>query len=296
MVRGPSPGPAPACQARASTRGSPGRGALDPPLLLDGGPCRPGVAGEFATHRADASMLSPPVPRGRHQRIILSPAFARPGASPRSRRGKREFVQAEMLRPEGAARSIGRRRCTKVIWIRSGCCVIALLFRGRFLLEAQEHLLAASGHNPTPSSVDSGLYRSFLCLLKTADPGGARMCRTMSLCGWRRPPPSSAQFSNKLCAPKMSHPRAVSPICPADWSPCKTCRQRSAQRQERTVCLLQSIMKRGKDACDTPRLMPRSWSSTSRSNILTEHHRVGKGGGRGNRRHSPRSAQEASDH
>ena len=95
MVNGASPGPAPACQARASnsrlTRSS---WRTWPHLKLRRKV--PRVEGALTTQpRAQAvppvrntsasSMQSPPASAEATSVSILSPAFARPGASPRSR-------------------------------------------------------------------------------------------------------------------------------------------------------------------------------------------------------------------
>ena len=123
---------------------------------------------------------------------------------------------------------------------------------------------------------------------------GARTQRTRpSQCGWRRrsppssPRPSSSSLSSKPDAP--ARPSSVpSPqgrkhlLCSAAWSSATRARGRSAGRFAKSgqysyyVC--QSIMKRGKDACNTPRLNARRFEelvvAKIRSNILTEgeHH------------------------
>ena len=108
-----------------------------------------------------------------------------------------------------------------------------------------------------------------------------------SQCGWRRRYPAivtKAQFSrvNKLMrsrAPKKSHPRRVgSTYLLSGLVKCKT-RNRALSGQDAKsgqfayyVC--QSIMKRGKDACDTPRLNARRFEEMVvgkiRSNVLTD--------------------------
>ena len=86
-----------------------------------------------------SSMQSPPASADATSVIILSLVFARPGASPRSRR-----CRTSSGRPRCRARVAGRsspalatkRRSSKVIWIRSGwlrgSIYWVLLFRGRF--------------------------------------------------------------------------------------------------------------------------------------------------------------------
>ena len=86
-----------------------------------------------------SSVQSPPASADATSVIILSLVFARPGASPRSRR-----CRTSSGRPRCRARVAGRsspalatkRRSSKVIWIRSGwlrgSIYWVLLFRGRF--------------------------------------------------------------------------------------------------------------------------------------------------------------------
>ena len=95
---------------------------------------------------------------------------------------------------------------------------------------------------------------------------------------------TKAQFSrvNKLMhsrAPKQSHPRRVgSTYLLSGLVKCKACnRALSGQDAKSGQCayyVCQSIMKRGKDACDTPRLNARRFEELVvekiRSNILTE--------------------------
>ena len=90
---------------------------------------------------------------------------------------------------------------------------------------------------------------------------------------------TKAQFSrvNKLMrsrAPKMSHPRRVgSTYLLSGLVKCKTC-NRALSGQDAKSGQGQSIMKRGKDACDTPRLNARRFEELVvdkiRTNILTE--------------------------
>ena len=95
---------------------------------------------------------------------------------------------------------------------------------------------------------------------------------------------TKAQFSrvNKLMrsrAPKMSHPRRVgSTYLLSGLVKCKTCNRalsgQDAKSGQFAYYVCQSIMKRGKDACDTPRLNARRFEELVvdkiRSNILTE--------------------------
>ena len=95
---------------------------------------------------------------------------------------------------------------------------------------------------------------------------------------------TKAQFSrvNKLMhsrAPKMSHPRRVgSTYLLSGLVKCKTCNRalsgQDAKSGQFAYYVRQSIMKRGKDACDTPRLNARRFEELVvdkiRSNILTE--------------------------
>ena len=95
---------------------------------------------------------------------------------------------------------------------------------------------------------------------------------------------TKVQFSrvNKLMrsrAPKMSHPRRVgSTYLLSGLVKCKTCSRalsgQDAKSGQFAYYVCQSIMKRGKDACDTPRLNARRFEELVvdkiRSNILTE--------------------------
>ena len=95
---------------------------------------------------------------------------------------------------------------------------------------------------------------------------------------------TKAQFSRvkKLMhsrAPKMSHPRRVgSTYLLSGLVKCKTCNRalsgQDAKSGQFAYYVCQSIMKRGKDACDTPRLNARRFEELVvekiRSNILTE--------------------------
>ena len=117
-----------------------------------------------------SSMQSPPASAEATSVIILSPAFARPGASPRSRR-----CWTSSGRPRCRARVAGRsspalatrRRSSKRMRIRSGwlrgSIYWVLLFRGRFL--SLNHYPRSTGApscrfralTRPPPSVDSGL-------------------------------------------------------------------------------------------------------------------------------------------
>ena len=115
-------------------------------------------------------MQSPPASADATSVIILSLVFARPGASPRSRR-----CRTSSGRPRCRARVAGRsspalatkRRSSKVIWIRSGwlrgSIYWVLLFRGRFFATkplSQKHrstFLPLQDANPTPSFGGFGL-------------------------------------------------------------------------------------------------------------------------------------------
>ena len=183
MVRGPSPGPAPACQARASNSRLPGN-------RVDGrgptGSCASeGAQGGWRLHRAaQGAGRSPRCATHRRRQcsrpqpgrqvdatsvIILSLVFARPGMHRPGRvRCRTSSGKAEVAAPgwpEGAARIhwpptfIIHRRSSKVIWIRSrgwlrhlmAASIWVLLFQASvfcyktIIPEAQEHLLAASG-------------------------------------------------------------------------------------------------------------------------------------------------------
>ena len=80
-------------------------------------------------------------------------------------------------------------------------------------------------------------------------------------------------------APKFSHPRRVgSSYLLSGLAKCKTCNTpligRFAQSGKYSYYVCQSIMKRGKDACDTPRLNARRFEELVvgkiRANVLTE--------------------------
>ena len=185
MVRGPSPGPAPACHARfasnsrltrSSWRTWPHRKLRRKVPRVDGALTVPPRVRAVPPVRntSASSMQSPPASAEATSVIILSPAFARPGA----------FAQVEALlrpssgRPRCRARVAGRsspalatsRRSSKVIWIRSGwlrdSIYWVLLFWGRFLL--QNHYPKSTGApscrfrtlTRRPPSVDSGLGKS----------------------------------------------------------------------------------------------------------------------------------------
>ena len=133
MVRGASPGPAPAAQARASnsrpTRSNwrtwPHRKLRRKVPRVDGAlttqPRAPAVPPVRNT--SASSMQSPPASAEATRVTILSPVFARPGALPRSRR-----CWTSWGRPRCWANVAGRispalatkRWSSKVIWIRSG--------------------------------------------------------------------------------------------------------------------------------------------------------------------------------
>ena len=117
-------------------------------------------------------MQSPPASADATSVIILSLVFARPGASPRSRR-----CRTSSGRPRCRARVAGRsspalatkRRSSKVIWIRSGwlrgSIYWVLLFRGRVFATkplSQKHrstFLPLQDANPTPSFGGFGFRR-----------------------------------------------------------------------------------------------------------------------------------------
>ena len=108
-------------------------------------------------------------------------------------------------------------------------------------------------------------------------------------------------------APKRSHPRRVgSTYLLSGLVKCRACGRalsgQDAKSGQFSYYVCQSIMKRGKDACVTPRLNARRFEQMIvdkiRSNILTEGsiYRASEGGGRGDGRHSERAAQEAPNH
>ena len=149
MVNGPSPGPAPAAQARASnsrlTRSSwrtwPHRKLRRNVPRVDGAlttqPMAPAVPPMRNT--SASSMQSPPASAEATRVSILSPVFARPGAFPRS-----TCLSTSSRRPRRWARVTGRispalatrRWSSKAIRMRSGSLDGSvnwvLLFRGWF--------------------------------------------------------------------------------------------------------------------------------------------------------------------
>ena len=138
-------------------------------------------------------MQSPPASADATSVIILSLVFARPGASPRSRR-----CRTSSGRPRCRARVAGRsspalatkRRSSKVIWIRSGwlrgSIYWVLLFRGRFFATkplSQKHrstFLPPQDANPTPSFGGFGLrLRAHLCLSRAEDAPAGRLYKSI---------------------------------------------------------------------------------------------------------------------
>ena len=133
MVRGPSPGPAPAAQARASnsrlTRSSwrtwPHRKLRRKVPRVDGAlTTQPMALAVLPVRNTSASsMQSPPAGAEATRVTILSPVFARPGASPRSRR-----CWTSWGRPRCWANVAGRispalltkRWSSKAMWMSSG--------------------------------------------------------------------------------------------------------------------------------------------------------------------------------
>ena len=113
MLRGVSPGPAPAAQARASnSRPTRSSWRTWPPLKLRRKV--PRVEGALAVkpstravppvrNTSASSMQSPPASADATRVIILSPVFARPGARPRSR-----WLWTSSGRPRCRARVAGR--------------------------------------------------------------------------------------------------------------------------------------------------------------------------------------------
>ena len=172
MVNGPSPGPAPACQARASSsrltrsnwRTWPHRKLRRNVPRVDGAlTTQPrALAVPPVRNTSASSMQSPPASADATRVTILSPVFARPGASPRS-----TWLSTSSRRPRCWARVTGRispalltrRWSSKEIWMRSGCssgsiyCV--LLVWGCFSVsktiipDAQEHFLTHSTRRHT---------------------------------------------------------------------------------------------------------------------------------------------------
>ena len=133
MVRGVSPGPAPAAQARASnsrlTRSSwrtcPHRKLRRKVPRVDGALTVPPRVRAVPPVRntSASSMQSPPASADATRVMILSPVFARPGALPRSRHSCTSWGK-----PRCRAKVVGRispalatrRWSSKVIWMRSG--------------------------------------------------------------------------------------------------------------------------------------------------------------------------------
>ena len=172
MVNGPSPGPAPAAQARASNsrltrsnwRTCPHRKLRRKVPRVDGAlttqPRAPAVPPVRNT--SASSMQSPPASADATRVTILSPVFARPGALPRSRR-----CWTSWGRPRCWANMAGRispalatrRWSSKVIWMPSGwlrgCIYWVLLDWGCFSVsktiipDAQEHFLTHSTRRHT---------------------------------------------------------------------------------------------------------------------------------------------------
>ena len=172
MVNGPSPGPAPAAQARASnsrlTRSSwrtwPHRKLRRKVPRVDGAlTTQPRALAVLPVRNTSASsMQSPPASADATRVSILSPVFARPGALPRSRRCWTSWGRprcwanvAGRIRPALAT----RRWSSKVIWIRSGSLrgsiYWVLLVWGCFSVsktiipDAQEHFLTSSTRRDT---------------------------------------------------------------------------------------------------------------------------------------------------
>ena len=180
MVNGPSPGPAPAAQARDSnsrlTRSNwrmwPHRKLRRKVPRVDGAlttqPMAPAVPPVRNT--SASSMKSPPASAEATRVSSLSPGFARPGASPRS-----TWLSTTSRRPRCWARVTGRsspalatrRGSSNAIWMRSGwlrgSIYWVLLFRGRFFATkplSQIHrstLWPLQDTAPTPSFGGFGL-------------------------------------------------------------------------------------------------------------------------------------------
>ena len=168
MVRGPSPGSAPAAQARASssrlTRSSwrtwPHRKLRRKIPRVDGAfttqPMTPAVPPVRNT--SASSMQSPPASADATRVIILSPVLARPGALSRSRRCRTSWG-----RPRCWARVTGnsnpalatRRWSSKATWMRSGrsdgSIRWVLLVSGWFCL-SKNHYPRSREHFPTLSA------------------------------------------------------------------------------------------------------------------------------------------------
>ncbi len=121
---------------------------------------------------------------------------------------------------------------------------------------------------------------------------------------------AKSQRVNRLMrsrAPKIAHPRRVgSTYLLSGLVKCHKCNRalsgQDAKSGQFSYYVCQSIMKRGKDACDTPRLNARRFEEMVvgkiRSNILTEGNirDSGEGRGRGDGRRGTGAAQEAGDH
>ena len=172
MVNVPSPGPAPADQARANnsrlTRSSwrtwPHRKLRRKVPRVDGALTTQPMALAVPPVRSTSasSMQSPPASADATRVSILSPVFARPGASPRS-----TWLSMSSRRPRCWAKVTGRispalatrRWMSKVTRIRSGSLrgsiYWVLLVSGRFCLsktiipEAQEHFLTPLARRDT---------------------------------------------------------------------------------------------------------------------------------------------------
>ena len=160
-------GPAPAAQARASrsrlTRSSwrtwPHRKLRRNVPRVEGAlTMHPSTEEVRPARSASASsMQSPPASAEATSVSSLSPAFARPGASPEVEVTVNEFTQAHVLGQGGRKEQpalLTRRWSSKAIWMRSGCssgsiCWVFLV-SGRFPLsktiipDAKEHFLTPS--------------------------------------------------------------------------------------------------------------------------------------------------------
>ena len=183
MVNGSSPGPAPAAQAWASTsrltrsnwRTWPHRKLRRKVPKVDGAlTAQPSTRSVPPARRASASsMQSPPASADATRVSNLSPAFARPGAAPKS-----TWSSTSSRRPRRWAKVPGRispalatrRWSSKAIWMRSGCssgsiCWV-LLVSGRFAVsktiipEAKEHFLTPSSPRDNHLFGGLGLNRS----------------------------------------------------------------------------------------------------------------------------------------
>ena len=133
MVNGASPGPVPACQARASnsrlTRSNwrtwPHRKLRRKVPRVDGAlTTHPSTRPVLPERSASASsMQSPPASAEAIRVIILSPALARPGARPRSRCRSTSWGRPRRwARVDGSSSPalLTRRWSSKVIWMPSG--------------------------------------------------------------------------------------------------------------------------------------------------------------------------------